>query len=124
MAILFGSIEITPLQYHVYPPFGFITESFIPIGAYLLFVGIYVSAKNIARVSEIRKVFYKSAESQLNLLRAIGVSEMEKELIKQVPSLEKNIDIPETIDEPLDSEKVKLIIRDVLDGKSYSKRQE
>jgi hypothetical protein len=121
MAILFGSIEITPLQYHVYPPFGFITEAFIPIGAYLLFVGIYVSARSIARDAEIRKVFYNSAERQLDLLRAIGVSEMEKELVKQVRSLEKNVSMSEIVDEPLEPDKVKLIIRDVLD--ELSKRE-
>lgn len=49
MAILVGSIEITPLQYHVYPPYGLITEAFLPLGTYLLFVGIYISAKNISR---------------------------------------------------------------------------
>ncbi len=69
MAILFGTFEISPLQYHVYPPYGLITQAFIPLGAYLLFVGIFTSAKNISRDSELRKEFYKSASSQLALLR-------------------------------------------------------
>ena len=41
IAMLFGTFELSPLQYHVYPPYGFITQAFIPLGAYLLFVGIY-----------------------------------------------------------------------------------
>jgi hypothetical protein len=49
MAILVGSLEITPLQYHTYPPYGIITEAFLPLGSYLLFVGIFTSAKNISR---------------------------------------------------------------------------
>jgi uncharacterized membrane protein (Fun14 family) len=56
------------------------SQAFIPLGAYLLFVGIFTSAKNISRDSELRKEFYKSAASQLALLKAIGVSQMEKEL--------------------------------------------
>jgi hypothetical protein len=89
MTILIGSIEITPLQYHVYPPYGLVTMAFLPLGSYLLFVGIFISAKNLSRDSELRRQFYKQAESQLGLLRAIGISEMEKEIVKQVASLEK-----------------------------------
>jgi hypothetical protein len=79
MAILFGSLEITPLQYRVFPPYGLITEAFIPLGSYLLFVGIFTSAKHISRDAELRKEFHKRAASQLTLLKAIGVSQMEKE---------------------------------------------
>ncbi|MGB0028259.1 MAG: hypothetical protein WBP64_15595, partial [Nitrososphaeraceae archaeon] len=121
IAILFGSVEITPLQYHVYPPYGLITESFIPLGSYLLLVGISISAKNISQDAELRKEFYRRAESQLNLLKAIGVSEMEKELMKQVASLQKRSSITEIPDETLEDEKVKVIIREVLDELYYSK---
>ena len=101
MAILFGTFEISPLQYHVYPPYGLITQAFIPLGAYLLFVGIFTSAKNISRDSELRKEFYKSASSQLALLKAIGVSQMEKELEKEVKSVEEKVSrlSPETTDD-------------------------
>jgi hypothetical protein len=114
IAILVGSIEITPLQYHVYPPYGIITMAFLPLGTYLLFVGILISAKNISRDAELRKLFYKRAESQLNLLRAIGISEMEKEIVKQVRSLEDNITVPAPEPETLSDEKVRDIIHDVL----------
>ena len=43
MTILFSSVEITPLQYKVLPPYGLITEAFIPLGAFLLLVGIFTS---------------------------------------------------------------------------------
>jgi hypothetical protein len=45
-----------------------------------MLVGIFTSAKHISRDSELRKEFYKSAASQLTLLKAIGASQMEKEL--------------------------------------------
>jgi biopolymer transport protein ExbB/TolQ len=124
MAILFGTFEISPLQYHVYPPYGFITQAFIPIGTYLLFVGIFTSAKNISRDSELRKEFYKSASSQLALLKAIGVSQMEKELERNVKSIEERLSrlSSERTDEPqLEEENVKEILHDVLNELYYSK---
>jgi ABC-type multidrug transport system fused ATPase/permease subunit len=125
MAILFGTFEITPLQYHVYPPYGFITQAFIPLGAYLLFVGIFSSAKVISRDSAVRKEFYKSASSQLSLLKTIGVSQMEKELEKEVKSVEEKLSklSPETtIDIPqLEEQEAKEILHDVLNELYYSK---
>jgi hypothetical protein len=120
IAILVGSIEITPLQYHVYPPYGFITMAFLPLGTCLLFAGILISAKNISRDAELRRQFYKRAESQLNLLRAIGISEMEKEIM-QVRSLEDNIVVSAPEPETLSDEKVREIIHDVLSELYYSK---
>jgi hypothetical protein len=113
------------LQYRVYPPYGFITQAFIPLGAYLLFVGIFTSAKNISRDSELRKEFYKSASSQLALLKAIGVSQMEKELEKQVKSIEKRF-LERTgeshfEEQHLEDENVKEILHDVLNELYYSK---
>src|SRR5215472_10687340 len=83
VALFYGSIAIAPLQFHVYPPYGLITEAFIPLGAYLLFVGIFTSAKHISRDSELRKEFYKSAASQLTLLKAIGYHKWKKNLKKR-----------------------------------------
>jgi hypothetical protein len=71
MAILFGTFEISPLQYHVCPPYGLITQAFIPLGAYLLLAGVFTSAKVISRDAAVRKEFYKSASSQLSLLKTI-----------------------------------------------------
>jgi hypothetical protein len=128
IAILFGTLEISPLQYHVYPPYGFITQAFIPLGTYLLFVGIFTSARNISRDAELRKEFYKSASSQLTLLKSIGVSQMEREIERQVKSIEKRLQ--ETAAEShleeqhLDEENVKEILHDVLNELYYSKSKE
>jgi ABC-type multidrug transport system fused ATPase/permease subunit len=73
MVILFGSVQIKSLQYHVYPPYGLVTKAFIPIGTYLLFVGNFSSARHLSRDAQVRKEFYKSAASQLTLLKTIGV---------------------------------------------------
>jgi hypothetical protein len=125
MAILFGTFDISPLQYHVYPPYGLVTQGFIPLGAYLLLVGIFTSAKNISRDSELRKEFYKSAASQLALLKAIGVSQMEKELEKNVRDIEKRLlertSKPHFEEQHLEEENVKEILHDVLNELYYSK---
>jgi hypothetical protein len=79
-------VEITPLQYKVLPPYGLITEAFIPLGAFLLLVGIFTSAVNVSQDGELRRDFRKSAIAQLNLLRTIGIAQLEKELIKNFKS--------------------------------------
>jgi len=125
IAILYGSLAIAPLQYHAYPPYGLITMAFIPLGTYLIFVGIFISAKHISRDSELRKEFYKSAASQLTLLKAIGVSQMEKELEEETKSLEKHFGLSESeehhMEEQLKEENVKQILHDVLNELYYSK---
>src|SRR5215469_11741772 len=122
IAILYGSLAIAPLQYHVYPPYGLITEAFIPLGTYLLFVGIFISAKNISRDTEVRKEFYKSAFSQLTILKTIGVSQMEKELEGEVKSIEKRFKPLQRTEEPeLEDEDIKEILHDVLNELYHSK---
>jgi hypothetical protein len=89
MAILFGSLEIDSFLYVTYPPFGLVTMSFMPMGSYLVYTGIVNSAALVARDKELRKVFYRSAMSEFDLLKAIGVTEMEKELIKTYKAIDK-----------------------------------
>ena len=69
-----------------------------------------------------RKELYKNAASQLTLLRAIGVSQMEKELEGQLKSLEERFKPLDRTDEPdLKAEEVKEILHDVLIELYYSK---
>jgi hypothetical protein len=126
MAFLFSSIEIAPLQYHVYPPYGLITEAFIPLGAYLLLIGIFTSAKCVSQDAKLRKEFYTSAANQLTLLENIGVSEMEKEFEQRIKFLEEHSGISGTHDESplveeMKEEDIKETLRDVL-NELYSKQ--
>jgi hypothetical protein len=124
MATLFGSIEIDSILYATYPPFGLVTISFMPIGSYLLFTGLFLSATVAARDIELRKEFYKSAMSQLTLLKTIGVTEMEKGLLKSVKFIESRVSSLEKDETPfveeLDIEKIREILHDVL-TELYSK---
>ena len=125
MALLFSSVEITPLQYKVFPPYGLITEAFIPLGAFLLLVGIFISAVNVSQDGELRRDFRKSAIAQLNLLRTIGIAQMEKELIKNFKSAEKSGANLETTQD-YSEENVKQIVHEVLEElkqKDFGKRK-
>lgn len=115
MTILFSSIEITPLQYKVFPPYGLITEAFIPLGAFLLLVGIFTSAINVSQDAELRRDFRKSVMGQLTLLRTMGITQMEKELIKNFKTAEKRTGNQETAEENYPEEDVKKIVHEVLE---------
>jgi len=114
MVILFSSVEITPLQYKVFPPYGLVTEAFIPLGAFLLLVGIFTSAVNVSQDGELRRDFRKSAIAQLNLLRTIGIAQMEKELVKNFKSIEQRYPNLETTQD-YSEENVKQIVHEVLE---------
>jgi hypothetical protein len=130
MVILFGSIDITVLQYRLYPPYRLVTQAFMPLGSYMLFIGIFTSATGVSRDAQLRKEFYKSAKSQLDLLKTIGITQMEKELLKEYKPMLNRSRILEKYDDPhLEQSDVREMIRDVLselqsrevDAKSRSK---
>ena len=114
MTILFSSVEITPLQYKVFPPFGLVTEAFIPLGAFLLLVGIFTSAVNVSQDGELRRDFRKSAIAQLNLLLTIGITQMQKELVENFKSAEKRYAKLETAQD-FSEENIKQIVHEVLE---------
>ena len=115
MAIIFGSLEITTLQYTLYPPYGLITLAFMPLGSYLLFIGIMTSAQNVSRNIEIRQELYKNAKSELSFLKEIGMAQMENELVKKCKNIAKRTPIPgETDNFDLEQEEVMEIIHNVL----------
>lgn len=114
IAILYASIEIESLLYTTYPPFGLVTISFMPMGAYMVFTGILVSATLAARDKELRKEFYSTAVSQLTLLKTIGVIEMENQLIKSYKSMEKRSKL-ELKDTMYDKTKVREALHGLVD---------
>jgi hypothetical protein len=124
VTILFGSLQLTPLQYRVYPPYGLITEAFMPLGSYILLAGIYTSATYVSQNSKLRKEFYQSAASQLKLLRSIGISEMERELEKKARTLAKSPGFSDETDGwDMKEEDVRQTLQDVL-KEVYSMRKD
>jgi hypothetical protein len=87
----------------------------MPLGSYLLFVGIYNSAISVSRDATLRKEFYKTAKSQLELIKTIGVTQMESELLKEYKPLIAHSKALEKYEgQYLESQDVKEIIHDVL----------
>jgi hypothetical protein len=87
----------------------------MPIGSYLLFIGIFASATGVARDTNFRKEFYKSAKSQLGLLKTIGVTQMENELLKEYkPILDRSRTMEKYQHQQLEQEEVKESIHDVM----------
>ena len=133
--MVFGSLEIATLQYAVYPPFGLITQAFLPLGSYLLFIGIFTSASYVSKDRNLRREFYKTANSNLELLKAIGVTKMENDLMNRYKTLRKfyreagknseedkdNIKVVlEEVLKVMDKDDVREILHDVLND-VYSK---
>lgn len=126
ITVLFGSIELAPLQFKVYPPYGLVTEALIPLGAYLLVVGIFTSAKYVSQDANLRRQFYKSAASQFSLLKSIGVSEMQKEYENRVSYVEERFEpfresYGPQFETELNEADVKVTLHEVLNELYYSK---
>ena len=113
--LIFSADQAATLSLVPYPPFGLATISILCIGAYMMLVGIYNSATLVAKDKELRKEFYRNAMSQLDLLRAIGVTEMEKEVIKNYKSIEKRIKSPEMRDRRFERDEAREILHDIVD---------
>ena len=123
MAILYGSIEIDTLLFATYPPFGVVTVSFMPMGSYLLFTGILLSARLVARDKELRTEFYRSATNQLYLLKTFGVSEFEKQLMKDYKSIDKRTRSLEK-DRSIKKENVKEALHGLVDDMDVENARE
>ena len=96
----------------------------MPIGAYLLFSGIYGSAIQVSKDSELRKKLTKVQRISLSMLKTIGVTQMETELFKKFkPVLRKTERLQESDEEHLEQEDVRLLIRDVLNEIEANQRQ-
>ena len=115
MVIVFGSLEIQTLQYIFYPPYGLITSAFMPVGSYLLLIGIFSSAHSISRNVEIRKELYKSAKNELSFITEIGEAQQIQELANRCKHIAKRTDLSTDKENyVLEQKEVMEIIHDVL----------
>jgi hypothetical protein len=124
MAVLFGSVEIDSLLYAVYPPFGFVTISYLPLGSFLLFTGLFISARFVSQDAELRKELYRNAKSQLRLLKSIGVAQMEKDLEQKAKVMTEKLGPMQYESPEVEEEEMKQILRDVLAEIHYTGKQD
>ena len=106
-----------------YPPFGITTVTALNVAAFLLLVGISASAINVSQDRELRREFYNSAVSKMNLLKTIGVAQMEKELIKKYESMVKRTPSSEE-HTPFEKDDVKEALHGLVDEMDINKARE
>jgi hypothetical protein len=97
--------------------------SFMPMGSYLLFTGILLSARLVARDKELRMEFYNTAMSQMSLLGTIGVTEMERQLMKGYKSIDKRTLSLEK-DSSFEKDNVKEALHGLVDEMDVEKARE
>jgi hypothetical protein len=112
--LLFSANQASVLSLTPYPPFGVATITIIPIGAFLIMFGIYISATLISENINLRSSIYKITKES-KLLHLIGEAEWNKEIQKTVNTIMIDKDLlrknPEThLELELDEKELKKYI--------------
>jgi hypothetical protein len=115
---LFSSMQPGMPFYAVYPPFGLVTLLFLGLSSYLLLVGMLGCAAYVSRDIELRREIYKGLEVDADVLKKIGMAEMQREIEKRVLPLANKIKLSDEMrsrmDPDPDEEDVKTMIYEVL----------
>ena len=69
MVLLFGINGLAWLNIHRCSSFGIITIGFMGIASYMLMIGIFSSAREVANDTVIRRELYRSAEDHYGLIK-------------------------------------------------------
>ena len=94
----------------------------MPVGSYLLFIGIFSSAQQISRNIEIRKELYKSAKEELSFLKEISEAQQIQELENKCRYIADRSDMSIYKYNPdLEQKEVMEIIERVMDELQISK---
>ncbi len=122
--MLFSSIQITILQLIPFPPFGLGTLLTMPISSYLLFIGLYYSAKSISGDSQLLQSLNKRIRDESSaFLGGIGTAEWEQNVEKTVQSVMNKSKEPERdLASDLSEEDVKSYISQVIQEVENYKR--
>jgi hypothetical protein len=109
-----------------FPPFGFVTISFLGLASYLLLVGIYSSATSVSQDAKLRASIKKYAFNELKLLDSISSAELEDRLekgVKNIIKMNRDSMVEETgVQSSLSEDNVKQYLDEVL--KESKKRRE
>jgi len=69
--LIFTANQATTLIVSPYPPFGLVTLTVLNMGAFLMLIGIYTSARLVSTNNELRRFIHKQA-FESRLLSLIG----------------------------------------------------
>lgn len=118
MMLLFSSNQASGLVLATFPPFGLVSVSFFGLSSYLIFVGIYSSALSVANDTELRRSIKKSAQQEVAILKDIGTSQMENQIMKLTKELvgKSEAIIEETgISSSLEEEEIQEYLKQVVE---------
>jgi hypothetical protein len=123
MMFIFAANEINGLLVTFFPPFGLITVSFLGLGSYLLYIGIFDLATLTARNSEIRNELNRKVQ-ELSLVKSIGRSEIERIVEGHVKSATKSVSSEEndTREYVFEEGELKELVQEVIDEVNSRKR--
>jgi len=114
--LLFSSIEPGNPFFAAYPPFGLVTLLFLGLSSYLLLVGMLGCAAYVSRDVELRREIYKGLEVDSNVLRKMGLAEVQREMERRILPLVNKMNLSDEMRESMDhsEEDVKTMIDEVL----------
>jgi hypothetical protein len=117
IVLLFSSMQPGMPFYATYPPFGLVTLLFLGLSSYMLLVGMLGIAANVSRDTELRREIYKGLELNSDMLKKMGMAEMQRELERRILPMANKIKLSEEMRDRIrdpSEEEVKIIINDVL----------
>jgi hypothetical protein len=120
---LFSSMQPGMPFYAAYPPFGLPTLLFLGLSSYMLLVGMLGTAANVSRDSELRREIYKDIQVNSDILKKMGMAEMQREMERRILPLADKIKLSDEMRNRMDpsEEDVKIMINEVL-TEIHSKR--
>lgn len=117
IALLFSSMQPGLPFYAAYPPFGLVTISFLGLSSYMLLVGMLGIAAIVSRDSGLRQEIYRGLEGKFDVMRKMGMAEMQREMERRILPLADKIKLSDEMRERIrdpSEEEVKIMISEVL----------
>jgi hypothetical protein len=114
---LFSSMQPGMPFYATYPPFGLVTLLFLGLSSYMLLVGMLGIAANVSKDSVLRREIYKGLEVDSDVLKKMGMAEMQQEMERRILPLANKIKLSEEMRDRIkdpSEEDVKIMIEEVL----------
>jgi hypothetical protein len=101
--LLFTSNQALLMSIVPYPPFGIATITVIGLSAYLVVIGIYMSAISLSQDAELRQSIRHVARSQSKLFDSMVTAEIERRVIevvnKQSVEMEEETGVPPSLND-------------------------
>jgi hypothetical protein len=119
--LLFTSNQAILMSIVPYPPFGIATITVMGLSAYLVTIGIYMSAISLSQDAELRRSIRRVARSQSKLFDSMVTAEIEREIEKRVMQvirtqsveMEKETGVQPSLNDQEIQDYLKQVIREV-----------